>query len=90
MKLFYNESGEVIGQMEGATPEIEASLGMPGCQEVQAPQVVSQLISDPHISFTHTDLEVKDGEIILKDFGISLSEAPLPETPVPVDETPQP
>lgn len=29
MKLFYNEAGQVVGSLEGATPEIEAMFGLP-------------------------------------------------------------
>lgn len=90
MKIFYDNTGRVIGQVEGATPEIESEMSMPGLNEMTANQNLRDVLSDPYTSLYHNDLEVRDGEVILKDFGISLSEAPQPLEPSPQDETPQP
>ncbi len=90
MKLFYDENGTVVGQIEGATPEIEAMADMPGLNSIRAPRLVRDIVADPFTDMTHNDLAVVGEDVILKDFGISLSEAPQPQTPDLQDESPQP
>lgn len=89
MKLFYSQDGSVVGQVEGANQYIEQAIEMPGLESIPAPTLVSDVINDPYTRIGCSDLVVQEGEIILKDFGISLSEVSQPETPAPQGETPQ-
>ena len=67
MKLFYNEDGVVVGSIEGATPEIEAGIKIPGTQEIQVPQELAERLESPTDSLHPHILRVENDEIIVPE-----------------------
>lgn len=70
MKLFYDETGKVVGSFEGATPEIETKVYMPGANEIAAPDELVQRFND------------LDDEAHPLTYQVSETGEVLPQTPV--------
>lgn len=68
MKIFYDADGNVIGSIEGATPEIEAALGMPeAAVEVQLEDDLAKRVADPLDPLKPADISVDNGEVVITE-----------------------
>lgn len=67
MKIFYDDNGNIIGSIEGATADIEATLGMPGTNEVTAPVEIAQRLADPSDELTTQGISIQDGEVVIDE-----------------------
>jgi len=71
VKIFYNEAGEVIGSVMGASLEIEEAIKMPAAQEIKVPEDIATRIASTTDPLQALDLTVQNDEIIVPDANTS-------------------
>lgn len=67
MKLFYDAKGNVVGSFEGASQEIEDSVGIPSnaASVIEAPAEIAERVIDPKDPLVPSDLQVVNDEVVI-------------------------
>lgn len=65
MKVFYDQDGNIVGQVEGATPEIEAGITMPNTNTIEIDKDLKKRLRSKE-DLTLLDIKVKDNQVVEK------------------------
>lgn len=63
MKIFYDDSGKVVGYIQAATAEIESNISMPGASEIKATDEIKKRMEDPNDDLNHELIKVEDNRV---------------------------
>lgn len=64
MKIFYDETGAVVGTFEGSTTKVESGVKIPGTKEISTTRELEKALSDNNDPITIYNLRVEGDEIV--------------------------